>query len=110
MRHRIRFAPAQTPHVAEECALLAPSQLAPADLVPRGALQDRLIDVRHVLGVTHPLATGLEHARQDVENDERARMTEVRGVVGRDAADGHGRGMYSRLEGEGAAPPRVVEP
>ena len=110
MRHRIRFAPVQTPHVTEKRALLAPSQLAPTDFVPRGTLQDRLIDVRDVLGVTHPLATGLEQACQDVEDDERARMTEVRGVVGRHAADVHRRGTCSRLEGEGAAPPRVVEP
>src|SRR5438034_6721707 len=76
MRHRIRLAPAKTPHVAEKRALLAPSQLAPADLVPRGALQDRLIDVRDVLGITHALATGLEQACQHVEDDERARSEE----------------------------------
>src|SRR5438093_1241117 len=77
MRHRIRLAPAKTPHVAEKRALLAPSQLAPADLVPRGALQDRLIDVRDVLGIT----AALDAIRGELESGGIATKTDQFGQL-----------------------------
>src|SRR5438105_1566822 len=104
VRHGVWLAPAQAPHVLQKRTLLAPSEVAPAHLVPRGALQDRLVDVRDVLGVAHPLPAGLQQACEDVEDEERARMAQVRGVVRGHTADVHRRGTGSRLEGEGAAP------
>src|SRR6266566_2157877 len=80
VRHRIRFAPVEATHVPEKGALLAPTQLAPADLIPRGTLQDGLVDVRDVLGIPHALSAYLQEAREHVEDEERAGVTQVRGV------------------------------
>src|SRR3989442_4716343 len=72
VRHRIRFAPVEATHVPEKGAFLAPTELAPADLILRGALQDGLVDVRDVLGVPHALSAYLQEAREHVEDEERA--------------------------------------
>src|ERR671937_368908 len=62
--------PAETPHVLEEAALLTPPQGLPAHPVSRGALKDRLIDVRHVLGIAERLALSFQKTRQHVKDDE----------------------------------------
>ena len=93
-----------------QCALFTAPQLSPADLIPRGALQDRFVDVRDVLRIPHALSAGFEEAREHVECQEGAGMAEVGGVIGRHAADIHRRDAGPGLEREGAAPPRVVEP
>ena len=110
MGERVGLAPAEALHVLQKSALLAAPQRPPADLVPRGAQQDRLVDVGDVLRVPQALFPRLEEAREHVEDDEGAGVAEVGRVVGRYAADVHRRDAGSRLEGKGAAPPRVVEP
>src|SRR5207237_824240 len=75
MRHHVRLPPAETAHVPEKRALLTPSELAPTDLIPRGTLQDRLVEVGDVLGIADALPADLEKPREHVENDERARWS-----------------------------------
>ena len=110
MRHHVRLPPAEAAHVPEKRALLTPSELAPTDLIPRGTLQDRLVEVGDVLGIADALPADLEKPREHVKNDERAGVTQVCGVVRGHAADVHRRDATARMKSEGAAPPRVVEP
>ena len=55
------------------------------------------------------MPTRLQETREDVEDDERARVTEVRRVVGRDTADVESDGTGTRTERKDRAPARVVE-
>ena len=73
-------------HVGEEAALLAPGGGAPRLPIASRALQDRFVDVGDVLDVADPVTRGLQVTDQHVEHQERARMTEVCRVIGRDAA------------------------
>ena len=107
--HLVGLAPAERAHVGEELPLLAPSELAPVDVIPRRALQDRLVDVGDVLRVAHALAAGLEETHEHVEDEERAGVTEVRRVVRRDAADVHRDERGARTERHCPAATRVVE-
>src|SRR5207249_3215022 len=75
----------------------------------RRALEDRFVDVRDVLRVTNGSPARLEMTNEDVECEERARVTEVRRVVGRDTADVESDGTGTRTERKDRAPARVVE-
>jgi hypothetical protein len=94
---------------ARKSALLAPSEIAPAHAVAGGALQDRLVDVGHVLRVADGLAAGLEMTHEDIEREERTCMAEVRRVVRRHAADIDRDGAGQRTEGNDRASARVVQ-
>ena len=108
--HEIRFAPAEAAHVLEEQPLLAPAEIAPADAVARGPLEDRLVDIGHVLRVSDATATGFQEPREHIEDEERPGVTKVRRVVRGHAADIHRRDLALGTERIGAAPPCVVEP
>jgi hypothetical protein len=109
MRHHVGLAPAERAHVVQEIALLAAPEVAPIQTVARGALQDRLVDVGDVLRVANADPARLEQPRQDIEDQEGARVSEVRRVVRRDAADIDGDGGGSCSERQGALATRVVE-
>ena len=109
MWHHVGRAPTKATHVGEEFALLALPEVAPAHAVARRALEDRFVDVRDVLRVTNGSPARLEMTNEDVECEERARVTEVRRVVGRDTADVESDGTGTRTEPKDRAPARVVE-
>ena len=78
--------------------------------VTRGPLENGLVDVGHVLGVSDATATGFQEPREHVEDEERPGVTEVRRVVRGHAADIHRRDLALGTERIGAPPPCVVEP
>src|SRR5438093_474139 len=86
-----------------------PTEGASARAVARRAPKARFVDVRDVLRVTNGSPARLEMTDEDVEGEERARVTEVRRVVGRDTADVESDGTGTRTEREDRAPARVVE-
>src|SRR4029078_12288420 len=99
----------ELPHVGEIRALLASAKLAPADAVAGRALQDRLVDVGDVLDVADRVTRGPEEPRDQIERQERAGVTEVRGVVWRDAADLQREVATARGDGSDRATASVVQ-
>jgi hypothetical protein len=107
--HHVGLAPRESAHVGKERAFLAPAEIAPAHAVARGTLQDRLVDVGHVLRVADGLAASLEMTHEDVEREERASVTKMRRVVRRHTADIDGDGAGQRTERNDRAAARVVQ-
>ena len=87
VRHQVRPPPPQRLHVGHEPAHLARRQLVPAHTVAARALEQRVVDVGHVLHVGDAHARGLQPAHQHVERAEREGMPKMPRVVGRNAAD-----------------------
>ena len=88
---------AQRRHVLAEQRRLAHAEDDPVLVVAVGALEQRVVDVGDVLHVVDGVAGVPPHPVDQVEGQVGGRVPEVRGVVGRDAADVHPR----RLVGAG---------
>ena len=78
-------------HVLAEELGLALGELGPVDADLGGALEQRVVDVRHVLDVGHLVPGVAPGAVEEVEADVGRRVTHVGGVVGSDPADVHPR-------------------
>ena len=70
--------------------------------------EQRVVDIGDVAHALHRVAHVDQPPLQHVVDDERGRMTEVRGVVRRDAARVH-RHLIVGFEWNNGAPSRVVE-
>ena len=69
-------------------AISGVGEVAPVDAVARGALEQRVVDVGDVLARSAPVWPASRSARPSRSNvDVGGRVAQVRGVVGRDAAD-----------------------
>ncbi len=77
----------QRRHVALVAAGLVFAEGAPVYAVAARALEDRIVDVGHVLNVGDLMSQPAQGADEHVELDEGEGVAEVGGVVWRDAAD-----------------------
>ena len=109
VRHDVGRPPSEGPHVGEKAALLAPGQRPPRLPIAGRALQDRFVDVGDVLDVADPTARGLQVTDEHVEHQERAGVTEVCRVIGRDAAHVEPHRPSARSEDPTASSAGVVE-
>src|SRR5437867_5851941 len=73
------------------------------------ALQDGFVDVGDVLRVAHAEAPRFEVTHEDVEDEERARVSEMRRVVRRHTAHVQRHGLAARTERDDAPSQRVVQ-
>lgn len=83
-------------HVGPEQLGLAIGDHSP--VLPEGhrPLEERIVDIGHVLGVVNCVTGITPHALQNVECEVGEGMAEVGGVIGGDAADVHPRGLSWR--------------
>jgi len=94
-------------HVGGEAGDLCPGQLAPVHPGRRGAFEQRVVDVRDVLHVDHPMARRAEETFQHVEDQVGVGVPEMGGVIGGDAADVEPDLAGQGLPGESGLHPQV---
>jgi hypothetical protein len=109
MRHDIGRAPSQRAHIGQKAALVSLTQGAPRLSVARRSLQDRFIDVGDVLHVADLPTSGFQMADEDVEEQKRPGVAEVRRVIGRDAAHVQGHRLPGDPEDGATCSPGIVE-
>jgi hypothetical protein len=109
MRHDIGRAPSQRAHIDQKAALVSLTQGAPRFSVARRSLQDRFIDVGDVLDVVDLPTSGFQMAEEDVEEQKRPGVAEVRRVIGRDAAHVQGHRPLGDPEDGATCSPGIVE-
>ena len=95
-------------HVALEAGLLAGGEVEVVHAELAGLGEQRVVDVGDVAHARDRVAEVDQPALQHVVGEERRGVTEVRGVVRRDAARVH-RHVRARLERHDGLPGRVVE-
>lgn len=99
-------------HVLAEQGGLLLGERGPVDAVALGPLQQRVVDVGDVLDVVNLPLVVEPHALHQVERVVGRRVSDVGGVVGRDAADvetGDGAGVEGdRTVGRGVVDPQVA--
>ena len=96
-------------HVGAEQVDLGGTELAPVHPIALSAFEQRVINIRDVLGVVDLIPVIQQLAIDQVKGQIRRGVAQVGGVIGRDAADVHGGGIARDLHRLDRGVSRVIQ-